>query len=264
MIEHRTFTSEIRAEDPKNDGSIAKIGGYAALFNTRSELLGGFFFEEIAPGAFDGVMGDDVRGLYDHDSGVVLGRKSAETLDFSVDEKGLKYEIDLPDTQAGRDLLTSIKRGDIRESSFGFIIARRGAEWDVDEEGREVRTITKLQRLLDVSPVAFPAYSDTDVGLRSLKESDRAQGIAVPEKRKDDPHKFELLDAEDDITLRALIETLLTKIDPDTKEIEARILESVDQRVSEAVAKLEESNEKTERRINALMRAYEGLKSRAA
>lgn len=182
-IEHRTLVRELRAADPQTDGSIGVLAGYAAVFNSRSENLGGFF-EEIAPGAFDGVLENDVRALIDHDSGRVLGRSSAGTLRMSVDATGLKYEVDLPDTQEARDLLTLIKRGDVRESSFGFTVAHRGDDWAENEDGQIIRTIHKVQRLYDVSPVAFPAYPAATVAMRSLLQ--RARDASPPLSPADD------------------------------------------------------------------------------
>jgi len=181
-IEHRTLVRELRAAEPKTDGSIGVLAGYAAVFNSRSENLGGFF-EEIAPGAFDGVLENDVRALIDHDSGRVLGRSTAGTLRMSVDETGLMYEVDLPDTQEARDLLTLIKRGDVRESSFGFTVAHRGDDWAENEDGQIIRTIHKVQRLYDVSPVAFPAYPAATIAARSCPPKLMARmlsGIETP------------------------------------------------------------------------------------
>lgn len=175
----RRRTRELRAKDSDKADTVGTLEGYAAVFNSRSEDLGGFF-EEIAPGAFDGVLDDDVRALIDHDSGRVLGRSSAGTLRLSTDDVGLRYEVDLPDTQEARDLLTLIKRGDVRESSFGFSVASRGDEWDENEDGQIIRTIRKVGRLYDVSPVAFPAYPAATVAMRSLVHRARQSEPAGP------------------------------------------------------------------------------------
>ncbi len=165
-IEKRTYTCEIRAGN--SDSGSPTITGYGAIFNTRSENLGGFR-EIIAPGAFDSVLGDDVRGLFNHDPNFVLGRSTSGTLTLSVDEKGLKYDINAPDTQTIRDLVIDpMKRGDITQSSFAFRVARDGDEWEQDEEGLIIRTITKISRLFDVSPVTYPAYEDAVSATRSL------------------------------------------------------------------------------------------------
>jgi uncharacterized protein len=149
---------EVRAE-----GGKRKIVGYGAVFNSLSENLGGFR-EIIAPDAFNGVLNDPhTRGLYNHSSDMVLGRNGT-TMKLSVDDTGLKYEIDPPDTSYARDLLVSMERGDVDQSSFQFTVEQDS--WDEDEEGRTIRTIEKIGRLIDVSPVTFPAYPDATSNVR--------------------------------------------------------------------------------------------------
>lgn len=157
-----THAVELRAE---GDGE-RRLVGYGAVFNTRSENLGGFT-EIIQPGAFDDVLSDDVRALFNHDSNYILGRNGT-TLSLSIDPVGLRYEILPPDTQLIRDMVLSpVERGDVTQSSFGFMVDVD--KWDEDDEGRLTRTIVKVKRLIDVSPVTFPAYPDTQVAMRSLE-----------------------------------------------------------------------------------------------
>jgi hypothetical protein len=152
------------------EGKAPAIRGYGARFNVLSENLGGFR-EQIKPGAFAGVLADDVRALINHDPNFVLGRTTAGTLKIGEDERGLWYEVDLPDTSAARDLVQSIKRGDVTQSSFAFRIAADGDSWDEDAEtGAIIRTVTKMGRLYDVSAVTYPAYPDASVGMRSLED----------------------------------------------------------------------------------------------
>ena len=152
--------------------------GYAAKFNVRSEDLGGWV-EQITPGAFDSVLQNkpDVRALLNHDPNHVLGRSTAGTLRLSADGIGLRAEMDLPDTQAARDLATSIDRGDIDQMSFGFRVGPGGALWDLDS-APAVRTVNEVAELLDVSVVTYPAYPQTEVGLRSLEEARKAAAPA--------------------------------------------------------------------------------------
>jgi uncharacterized protein len=178
-FERRNFTAtELRAVS--DDKGVRHITGYAAVFNSLSEDLGGFR-EKIAPGAFArAIKDDDVRALWNHNSDCVLGRTKSGTLRLSEDEHGLKIECDPPDAQWVRDLMASIDRGDIDQMSFGFIVRRypdgsRGAQW-VEENGEDIRILTDVE-LFDVSPVTFPAYPDTEVGLRSLEE--HKKGAAV-------------------------------------------------------------------------------------
>ena len=151
-------TAEMRAAD---DEMI--VEGYAAVFNSITDL--GPFRERIAPGAFSDVLDNDVRLLINHD-GVPLARTSNNTLKLEEDEDGLYYRAMLSDTQAGRDLYTMIKRGDISQSSFAFTVA----EESVDEDG--VRVIDKVGTLIDVSPVTYPAYQAATVSARSESENE--------------------------------------------------------------------------------------------
>lgn len=161
--EIRVFNSRMEAAG----GESRKVMGYAAVFNSDSEEMWDFV-ERIAPGAFDGVLGDDVRALFNHDPSMLLARTSSGTLKLSVDEKGLRYEFEAPNTQAGNDLLEMLRRGDVSQSSFAFTVMDE--KWDEVKDGMPVRTITKVKRLYDVSPVTYPAYPDTTAAMRSLEQ----------------------------------------------------------------------------------------------
>lgn len=176
--ESRRLTSPIELRANEADASGNTVFGYAAKFNTRSENLGSAdyqFYETIQPGAFDDVLLDDVRALFNHESELILARsKGGEgTLKIGVDAVGLWYEFEAPDTSVGRDLLVSLRRGDIDQSSFSFSVDKDGQKWTEtqDGEGPRVinRTITKVSRLYDVSPVTYAAYEDTEVDCRSLE-----------------------------------------------------------------------------------------------
>lgn len=162
---------EFRAQDEKRT-----LAGYAAVFNSDT-TIGDYFIERIAPGAFDKSIADgDVRALCNHDTGRVIGRTKSGTLRLSTDERGLKVEIDVPDTADGRDLLTLVERGDISGMSFGFRVTKQ--EWD-ETGDLPVRTIQEVE-LFEVSAVAFPAYDDTTLAKRSL-ESARAEAESARE-----------------------------------------------------------------------------------
>ncbi|POP53072.1 HK97 family phage prohead protease [Zhongshania marina] len=166
--EERVFSSSLKIEQrAEGDNKVPMIVGYAAVFDSLSENLGGFR-EQIAVGAFDGVLGDDVRCAFNHDPSMILGRTVSGTLRISVDGTGLRYECDPPDTQVARDLMVSLERKDVDQSSFRFTVDEDS--WDEDDDGRVVRTIKKFKRLIDVSPVTYPAYPDTSVAQRSLDE----------------------------------------------------------------------------------------------
>jgi len=98
-----------------------------------------------------------------------------------LDDVGLRYEFEAPDTQAGRDLVENIRLGNVDQSSFAFTVTKEGQRWEKNEEGTFIkRTITKVARLFDVSPVTYPAYPDASVALRSLSEF-RQEAPATPE-----------------------------------------------------------------------------------
>lgn len=182
--EIRCFKTEVRATKNESGGDVVR--GYALKFNKMSQNLGGFR-EVIAPGAADGILTDDVRALLNHDNNLILGRTKSGTARIGVDDTGLWYEYDSPDTSYARDLLVSLERGDVDQSSFQFTVARDGDEWDENEEGVIVRTIKKINRLYDVSPVTFPAYVDTTVSTvtkRSMQD--------FKEKRKEEQHEEEI------------------------------------------------------------------------
>ncbi|MES9985633.1 MAG: HK97 family phage prohead protease [Candidatus Thiodiazotropha sp. 6PLUC6] len=158
--ETRLGTVELRDDDGES-----RITGYAAIFNTLSENLGGFR-EQIRSGAFDSVLTNDVRALFNHDPSLILGRTTAGTLSLDSDGTGLRYRIEPPDTQAARDLIKSIQRGDVTQSSFAFQVD--DDRWEEDDDGRLIRTIIAIKRLYDISPVTYPAYPDTTVASRSM------------------------------------------------------------------------------------------------
>ena len=144
-----------------------KLRGYAAVFNSFSEDLGGFK-EVILPGAFRSSIesGKDILALGHHNDQIILGRRSAGTLEIKEDDKGLYMEIDLPDTSEARDIREHVKLGNLKHMSFGFVVK----EDDVYEEGGQIIRALKDVELFEVSVVAVPAYSSTEVAFRNLSE----------------------------------------------------------------------------------------------
>ena len=219
--ETRIFQFEKLNVEERADGMGPKITGYAAVFDKWSEDLGGFR-EKIRAGAFKKAIGkSDVRGLFNHDSNYVLGRQSNGTLTIKEDKNGLWMEIDPPDTQIIRDLvLAPIKRGDIKEQSFAFVIAEGGDEWKNlhGEKPNEpvTRTITEVDELFDVSPVTYPAYPDTSVALRSMDKAKETVFKPATEADILNGSLIEFLNAETpDVSTAAamrMIETLLPKL----------------------------------------------------
>lgn len=150
------------------EGEPNVISGYAAVFNSKT-IIGDYFEEIIKPGAFSkSIASGDVRSLFNHDWGRVLGRTKSGTLRLEEDERGLKFEVELPNTSVARDLTESIKRGDINQCSFGFLPTDQ--TWDYTTEPA-LRTINEVE-LFEVSVVSLPAYDDTEVSLVRSKELD--------------------------------------------------------------------------------------------
>lgn len=164
LVELRTVSTPklIRAEDRP------VIVGHAAVFNRIADI-GGYYREKVQPGAFArAIKEDDVRALFNHNPDLLLGRNKAGTLRLSEDEYGLAYEVD-PDMEIShtRDVVRMMERGDVTQSSFGFFVRKQ--QWEEDEKGVVTRTIIEAE-LFDVSPVTYPAYTTTDVGVRSLTD----------------------------------------------------------------------------------------------
>jgi len=148
------------------DSSDRSLEGYAAVFDQLSERMFGFV-EKIAPGAFTRAIKEnqDVRALVDHEPSKLLGRTKSGTLSIKQDDHGLSVKIDPPDTSTGRDIVESVRRGDVDQMSFGFVIRDESVERGAGPDGLDVRTINDVD-LFDVSVVTFPAYPQTDVSLR--------------------------------------------------------------------------------------------------
>lgn len=167
-IERRILCKEVRLNDG-GEGDRPRITGYAALFNVLSEDLGGFR-EQLSTGAFAGALDDDVRALINHDANLVLGRNKAGTMVLREDAAGLFVEITPPDTNAARDLMELMRRGDVTQMSFAFAVAREDQTWTRDGTGPWLRTIKRVQRLFDVSVVTYPAYPQTSAAARALRD----------------------------------------------------------------------------------------------
>lgn len=173
--EIRSIKASIGGFTTREDNGKTFVRGYAAVFNSMSEDLGGYR-EIIDPAFFNECLADDVRALFNHSDDHVLGRSSAGTLTYGVDAKGLWFEYEDPGTTLSRDLLISMSRGDIGECSFqfnvhdssegGYKFERKGEEWFC--------TLLRCKRLYDVGPVTFPAYTETSIGKRGLEAAIKA------------------------------------------------------------------------------------------
>jgi HK97 family phage prohead protease len=176
MERRMTPTGDVKVEK-RADGTKA-ITGYAAVFHRDGEpgteyRLGPDIVERIAPTAFNRALQEkhDARALFNHDPNMLLGRAGAGTLRMSVDQRGLKYEIDLPETSVGQDVAASIARGDLTGSSFAFRIHGKQGQRFEKGSGHDVRNILDVD-LFDVGPVTYPAYEGTTTGLRSGEGED--------------------------------------------------------------------------------------------
>jgi len=160
--------AEIRVDDGE-DGP--KISGYAAVFNRKSQDLGGFQ-EIIRPGAFRKVIESaDIRALFNHNPDFVLGRVQSGTLILEENTKGLRFEISPPDSQLVRDMVIEpIKRGDIDGCSFSFNVTEDGERWQRQGDEMMLREVLEVGNMRDVGPVTYPAYLNTSVNVRSAQD----------------------------------------------------------------------------------------------
>lgn len=166
---------EVRKSDAGTSPTVFR--GYAAKFNSLSNDFGGWK-ERIAPGFFDSVLADDVRILRDHEPSLILGRTRAGTGRIGVDQIGLWFEYDDPQTTYSRDLAISIDRQDVNQCSFAFLPVMEGGDmWEQMPDGTYMRTLLKCQQLFDCSVVTFPAYEDTSVASREFKKIQIPDGI---------------------------------------------------------------------------------------
>jgi hypothetical protein len=173
----------------KRDGKPNQLVGYAIRFNSLSKDLGGFR-ERIMPGAVDKAIakstdvlaiasGDDIRALYHHDAAQILGRTSAGTLRIGKDDRGLWFNVDMPDTQYARDLQTLVERGDVRGMSFGFRVPKGGEKLTRDG-GEAIREVHSMD-LKEITVTSIPAYTDTSLHIRvDPTLADRLPPIPTP------------------------------------------------------------------------------------
>jgi hypothetical protein len=177
MSIERRFTNCLPTRIETRADGTRVIVGYAAVFYDPADpgteyRLWSDYVERVASTAFDRAIRekDDCRGLFNHDPSMLLGRCAAGTMRLSVDAKGLRYEIDLPDTQVGRDVAVSVERGDLTGSSFSFACKRTSF---VETPDQTVRILEDVE-LYDCGPVTYPAYESTTTGLRAAGDAQEA------------------------------------------------------------------------------------------
>lgn len=175
--EIRTFDITNLSTRDVTENNSRIVTGYAAVFNSRTLLWEGLE-EVISPGAFSKALSNsDVRCLFDHDWGKVLGRTKSGTLRLEEDERGLKFEVELPNTTDANNLIESMSRGDIDQCSFGFIPTEETWDYNTDPV---LRTVNEVE-LFEVSIVSLPAYQDTEAALARSKQEVQ-QDIAARKK----------------------------------------------------------------------------------
>jgi uncharacterized protein len=171
-IETRVHSTKFEIREEANG---MRFSGYAAVFNSASEPLP--FTEVIAPGAFRSTLRarNDIKFLWNHDAGEILGSTRAGTLSLTEDNYGLKVDGLLPNTSRGRDVAELLRRGDVDAMSFGFSVPSGGDEWSEDGSQRTLRSV----RLHEVSVVAWPAYTATagTVSVRGLDKVASRSGV---------------------------------------------------------------------------------------
>jgi uncharacterized protein len=176
-------TREIQTDgiEIREENDTRTIQGYAVKWGKRSHKIMNRFYEQFQKGSFvDSLTSDDVRALWSHDTSKVLGRTGNKTLRLEEDEVGLRFELDLPNTTLGNDTYESIKRGDVNGVSFGFRAEHQ--EWENRGSSDVTRNISKA-KLLEISPVGFPAYPDSQVSTRGYNPFDDYIKKEVKRKR---------------------------------------------------------------------------------
>lgn len=182
----RGFTAEFRAagSDEENTGHI--VEGLAAVYEqeTRIADIFGEFIEVIRKGAFDETDFSDVRLLVNHDfNGIALARSrrnnksdKPNTMQLFVDDNGvnIKADLDTENNEQARALYSAISRGDMDGMSFCFYVSEDNQRWSKRGDGADVREILKVDKVIEVSAVNFPAYGGTNINSRSLDSDRRA------------------------------------------------------------------------------------------
>lgn len=179
------FTSKLQTRAEAGEDRF--IEGYFAVFNQETELWQGCF-ERIAPGAFDNSLKDnDIRCLFNHDTGFVLGRTASKTLELRTDAHGLwgRVKVNPNDTQA-MDIYARVERGDISGCSFGFY--PKGEQYE-DREDSTLWTVTEADTF-EVSVCTFPAYPQTEIQARQ-KDIELSKERTIKQRKADIKKKLE-------------------------------------------------------------------------
>jgi len=160
------------------------LSGYAAMYEKISEDLGGFK-EVIQRGAFKGAIGGDIIANINHDDTKILARTSNSNLEVREDPAGLFFELEIPDTSYGNDLLENVKNGNISKCSFAFEVGKDS--WTNDTNGLPVRSIQSFKSITDISIVTTPAYEDT---MLSVRAKEKPVGFVLPPETQERLDRF--------------------------------------------------------------------------
>lgn len=221
----------------RESGNGMTYSGYAAVWDSPSEPLP--FIERIQRGAFKKTLQsrNEIKLLWNHDAGQVLGSLRAGTLRLYEDNYGLRVEADLPDTQLGRDTATLLKRGDVSAMSFGFTVPKGGDSWNQDGTERTLKSV----RLFEVSIVAWPAYSATQ-GTATVRSFDK---LALRSQVDEDTLSDVMLKLEDGMDLTEEEATIITEaVKALTPKAEEAAAEAKEETIEEIEANLLELKRK--------------------
>lgn len=186
-FEIRSIPGESRAFE---ENGKRYIEGYASVFEQKSKFINDFwggYYEIIKTGAFDDVLREqniDVIYTPNHNYDQVIARTVSGTLKLEVDSKGLKYRAEIPNISYANDIYESVKRGDIYESSFTFMVDSDGQNWTTDESGVDMREIKRVKNLKEVASVTWGAYANTEVEARGHREYSESKSEKNPVEQK--------------------------------------------------------------------------------
>ena len=171
-LEVRSLAGDLRIESRESGAAGRTIVGYAAKFESWSEPIMGWFRETIARGAFDGCDMQDVIMCFNHRDDTILARTTSGTLRLEIDDVGLRFAFEAPQTTLGNDMLELVRRGDVSKCSFRFGVKEDSWLYADAHNGLELdeRTILRFSHVVDVSLVTFPAYPATEASVRRLEE----------------------------------------------------------------------------------------------
>ena len=204
-LEKRYLNVEVRSE---SDDSRT-VRGYAAVYNQET-VIGDYFREKIASGAFARSLSEnDIRACWNHNMDLPIGRSTNGSLRLREDDRGLAFELDLPDTNTGRDAYELIRTGVVSGVSFGFSV--RKETWEQGENGELSLRILEDVDLYEISPCTFPAYEQTNVVARSVQEALKQKEIEWAYNNKPEDDELEKEDTSELDEIKRQLELVETK-----------------------------------------------------